>query len=206
MNGMTANLNSETIVIIHGFAAHRWLMLPLARRLRQAGYATLNWGYRSLFSDIETHAARLRSDLEQLVERTEVSGLHIVAHSMGSLVVRQALLEGRLEKLKRIVLLCPPNRGSHAATRWQLLAGRLSRTLVQLSDHPEGFAATLAPTLAERYEVAILAAQTDFVVRLDSTYLPNASQHTIVPGFHSSMLFTSRTAELTLQFIRDGNL
>lgn len=199
-------LNKETIVIIHGFGAHRWLMLPLARRLSQAGYATLNWGYHSLFSDIETHAARLRGDLEQLARRTEVTRVHIVAHSMGSLVVRQALLEGQLEKLRRIVLLCPPNRGSHAATRWQLLAGRLSRTLVQLSDHSDGFAARLAPTLAEHYEVAILAAQTDFVVRLESTYLPGTSGHTSVPGFHSSMLFSRHTADLTLQFIRNGNL
>ncbi len=197
-------MNNETIVIIHGFGAHRWLMLPLARRMRQAGYETLNWGYHSLFGDIETHATRLRGDLEQLAQRTEVSRLHIVAHSMGALVVRQALLGGRLEKLQRIVLLCPPNRGSHAATRWRFMAGRFCRTLVQLSDHPEGFAARLAPTLADRYEVAIIAAQTDFVVRLDSTYLPSASQHAIVPGFHSSMLFSSHTADLTQQFIRNG--
>ena len=203
---MTTILNNETIVIIHGFGAHRWLMLPLARRLSLAGYATLNWGYHSLFSDIETHAARLRADLEQLAHRTEVTRVHIVAHSMGSLVARQALLEGQLEKLQRIVLLCPPNRGSHAATRWQPIAGRLSRTLAQLSDHPEGFAAALAPTLAEHYAVAILAAQTDFVVRLESTYLPGTSGHTIVPGFHSSMLFGKHTADLTLQFIRSGNL
>ncbi len=203
---MTAILRNETIVIIHGFGAHRWLMLPLARRLRQAGYETVNWGYHSLLCDIETHAARLRRDLEQLALRPEVSRLNIVAHSMGSLVARQALLEGHLEKLQRIVLLCPPNRGSHVATRWQRLAGQLCRPLVQLSDHPEGFAARLAPTLAERYEVAIIAAQTDFVVRLDSTYLPNVRQHTIVPGFHSSMLFSSHTAGLTQKFIRDGRL
>ncbi|MEO8271044.1 MAG: alpha/beta fold hydrolase [Aureliella sp.] len=154
---------------------------------------------------METHAARLRRDLQQLAQRSEVSRIHIVAHSMGSLVVRQALLEGQLEKLKRIILLCPPNRGSHVATRWQRLASRLCKTLVQLSDQPEGFAARLAPTLAERYEVAIVAAKTDFVVRLNSTYLPGASQHTIVPGFHSSMLFSRSTADLTLQFIRGGS-
>lgn len=57
---MTANLNRETIVIIHGFAAHRWLMLPLARRLRQAGYATLNWGYRSMLFRSRTADLTLR--------------------------------------------------------------------------------------------------------------------------------------------------
>lgn len=181
-------------------------MRPLAQRLQSGGYQTLNWGYRSLFRDIETHAVRLRSDLEQLAQHIDISRLHIVAHSMGSLVVRQALLQGRIDKLQRIVLLCPPNRGSHVASRWQAVAGRMSRTLVQLNDHPQGFAARLPSTLAERYEVAIIAAKTDFVVRLDSTHLPNVRQHSIVPGMHSSMLFSSLTARLTLQFIRSGSL
>lgn len=198
-------MNHETIVIIHGFGGHRWLMRPLARRLQRAGYQTLNWGYRSLFGDIETHALRLRGDLEELSQQADISRLHVIAHSMGSLVVRQALLEGQVAKLQRIVLLCPPNRGSHVASRWQALAGRMSRTLVQLNDHPEGFAARLAPTLAERYEVAIIAAQTDFVVRLESTHLPNVRQHLIVPGLHSSMLFRNPTAQHSLQFIRHGS-
>ena len=84
-------MHHETIVIIHGFGGHRWLMRPLAGRLQRAGYQTLNWGYRSLFRDIETHALRLRSDLEKLSQQADISRLHVVAHSMGSLVALQIL-------------------------------------------------------------------------------------------------------------------
>lgn len=178
-------------------------MAPLARRLRQSGFATTNWGYHSFFGDIETHAARLRRELLRQAAAADTSSLHIVAHSMGSLIVRQALLEAPLEKLQRIVLLCPPNRGAHAATRFAKNLGRLSRTLAQLSDAPDGFAATLPQTLCQHYPVAIIAAQRDFVVALDSTYLPGAQRHSVIPGLHSSMLFSPTTAALTTAFLRD---
>ncbi len=200
-------LNNERVIIVHGFGGHRWLMAPLARRLRQAGFATTNWGYHSIFHDIETHAARLRGDLLELAAQGDASNLHIVAHSMGSLVVRQALLDippaVPLSKLQRIVLLCPPNHGSHAATRFTNNLGRFSRTLTQLSDAPDSYANKLPSTLAEQYPVAIIAAQRDFVVELDSTYLPSAQRHTVIPGLHSSMLFNSTTAALTIAFLRE---
>ncbi len=199
-------MSAEKVVIVHGFGAHRWLMVPLARRVRRAGYATLNWGYRSFFRDIETHADRLRLELEQLNESVDTERLHIVAHSMGSLVVRKALLDGRIAKLHKIALLCPPNRGSHVATRFLSYGSRLSRTFSQLSDRPDGFAKSLPTTLGELYEVAIIAAERDFVVQLESTRLPNATQHIVVPGFHSSMLFQAETAQRVLEFLADGTL
>ena len=202
-------LKTEKVVIVHGFGGHRLLMAPLARSLRQAGLATINWGYRSLLGDIETHANRLRQELERLDQHDDTQLLHVVAHSMGSLVVRQALLAGRVNKLRRIVLLCPPNRGSHVATRFgrtRLVGswGRICRTFTQLSDCPEGFAALLPDNLGQHYDVAIIAAERDFVVDRHSTHLPGVKQHTVVPGLHSSMLFQHTTSRLVVNFLKQG--
>ncbi len=201
----STTLNADKVVLVHGFGAHRWLMIPLARSLRRAGFVTINWGYRSLFSDIETHANRLRIELERLGESADTSHLHIVAHSMGSLVVRQALLSGRVAKLQRIVLLCPPNFGSHVATRFSAIGGRLCHTFDQLSDRADGFASHLPPILAEQYDVGILAAERDFVVRRESTRLPGAAMHDVVPGLHSSMLFRAETARRVVDFLHSAN-
>lgn len=181
-------------------------MVPLARGLRRAGFETINWGYRSLFGDIETHAVRLRAELERLAQLGSTSRLHIVAHSMGSLVVRQALLEGEVPRLQRIVLLCPPNRGSHVASRFGDIGGRLSRTFAQLSDRPDGFAVRLPTTLCEKYEVAIIAAERDFVVQPDSTQLPGTARHIQVPGLHSSMLFKESTFRVVVDFLAGEDL
>ncbi len=180
-------------------------MLPLARILQQAGFATVNWGYHSLIGSIEAHAHRFRAELDQLQSQTSLEKIHIVAHSMGSLVTRQALLVPGLDKLQRIVMLCPPNHGSHAASLFPSSLGWLSRPLLQLSDRPNGFACRLPQSLPERYEVGIIAAENDFVVRRESTSLLGAKESIVVPSFHSGVLFRRQTAELTANFISQGS-
>lgn len=181
------------------------MMAPLASRLRQAGFATVNWGYRSLWGDIQAFGRQLRSALEELASETE-GPLHVVAHSMGSLVTRQALLGPRLAAVDRIVLLCPPNRGSAVASRLSVTWGRFSRPLVQLCDHPQGFAAQLSTSLTAEYQVGILAAERDFVVSLESTRLPGATHHRQVPGLHSSMLFRQETADYIIRYLQHGEM
>ena len=52
--------------------------------------------------------------------------IHLVAHSMGALVVREYLARGKPERLGRVVLLAAPNQGSPIAEplKWKPL-GRL---------------------------------------------------------------------------------
>jgi pimeloyl-ACP methyl ester carboxylesterase len=195
---------NETVLLLHGFGGHWLLMTPLARRLRQVGYGVVNWGYRSLFQDIVRHAEQLRSQLESLDMQSDGRPWHIVAHSMGALVTRQALSHYRPTNLRRIVLLCPPNRGSHVASLYSRPLGWLSAPLVQLSDKPGSFSSQLPTNLADQYEVGIIAAQTDFVVRRESIQLPSVSEIAIVPGYHSSMLFGRLTANLTINFLTTG--
>ncbi len=180
-------------------------MVPLARRLKRVGFRTINWGYHSLFQDIRRHADRFGETLQGLQESAEISRFHILAHSMGSLVVRQALLGANYEKLARIVLLCPPNQGSHVASRFVWTFGWLSKALDQISDRPDSFAKQLPKTLAERYEVGTILATHDFVVAHDSSHLPNTRAWTTVSGLHSSMLFKHQTAELAASFFATGN-
>lgn len=75
-------------------------------------------------------AVRLTEQLQALLPQAERSNqpLHIVAHSMGGLVVRAMIADGdagqhtwqRLLKLpgSRLLMLGTPNRGSHEAVRW----------------------------------------------------------------------------------------
>lgn len=180
------------------------MMEPLARRLRHQGYRTFNWGYRSLFGDIRRHAEVLRAELAKLQQSAQIAKIHIVAHSMGSLIVRQALLAESFDKLGRIVLLCPPNQGSHVASRFVGALGWLSQPLIQISDRPDSFANRLPKTLAAHHEVGIILATRDFVVRHESSSLPFVEHTTIVSGFHSSILFKQQTAQLVNDFLKRG--
>lgn len=76
----------ETIVLIHGIAAKRLVMWPLSVRLTKADFNVHIHRYSSLFSSIESHAARLSDFLK--MELGPLPLRHLVAHSMGAIIVR----------------------------------------------------------------------------------------------------------------------
>lgn len=93
--------SSECVIVLHGIGSGRWVMWPLAQRLRSHGYRVEQWSYRSLFSSIEVHAAKLHAFLKQ--KKREEECLHIVAHSMGCIVVRAAFAHGNFEYQEQVL-------------------------------------------------------------------------------------------------------
>src|SRR5690349_11669266 len=90
-----SKLNSERqmVVLVHGLAANHLVMVSLAKSLSKAFAATLNWGYKSLWSPIERHSRELATVLRQLDASPEHDRIHLVTHSMGSIIGRLALAD-----------------------------------------------------------------------------------------------------------------
>jgi len=190
----------DVVVVIHGFAGSRLWMLPLCWRLRSRGYRVVNWGYPSLRGNVATHAARLHDYLSESLFRERC--VHLVAHSMGAIVVRAALSMGPAANLGRVVLLSPPNRGTPIA-RWAApLLGRLCQGIADLSDHMGSTVCRLpvgCPT-----GVGILAARFDLLVPIASTHLTGASDHLVLNASHNSLLLTRTPARLVVTFLETG--
>ncbi len=180
------------------------VMIPLARRLQGLGFHTHCWGYSSVWQNIAAHAERFREFLESFSGRADVGRLHIVAHSMGCIVTRQALLEHRPSKLGRVLFLCPPNRGSHVASRLAPALGWLSPTLKELCDHPESWVNRLPTTLADHVPVGIIVASGDLVVARESTAFPGVDQVQVIRGMHAGILPKAETARAAANFLRHG--
>ena len=192
-------------MVVHGFAGHRAVMWPLSRWLRKFNYQVQNWGYRSLWKTIPKHAQALQSSIEAVEEDASIETLHIVAHSMGSIITRTLLKEYRPSKLQRIVMIGPPNRGSHIARRFSPLFGWLSTTLTQISDETDSFVNQIGHEIPAGYEVGIIQARSDLVVDLPNTYLEEAREYLQLPGFHSSVLFRKQTAVAVNSFLKSGS-
>ncbi|MEQ8785202.1 MAG: alpha/beta fold hydrolase [Pirellulaceae bacterium] len=192
----------EMVVLIHGLAANRFVMRPLEKRLRARGYDTRNWGYRSVWRPIERHAERFRERLEALARREDVERLHLVGHSMGSIITRYLVASDPPPKLGRVVMLAPPNQGSRVARWLNRGLGYLSPPLAQLSDRPESFVNRLAANLD--VECGVIAARRDRMVRLESTHLDGQSDHAVFTAGHTSMLFYAGVAELVDRFLQTG--
>lgn len=192
----------ELVVLAHGIASTRWVLTPLAKRLRKAGYETKLYGYPSVWWSNRSHGRKLAKVLRKIA--VGYDHVHLVGHSMGGIVSRCALEEELPENFGRVVMIAPPNRGSHVATRrawWQSWA---VPTLLELKDTPESLVNQMGP-LPDGRQVGILAASKDSVLRPGQTELDGQADHHTVEGHHSGVLWTRETADLTRHFLQHGS-
>ena len=193
----------KVIVLVHGLGANRLMMWLLAQRLSWRGYRVINWGYRSTRRNLEDHGLDLHARLAELDGDPAVKELHLVTHSMGGIVARTALTHDGLCKLRRMVMLCPPNRGSKWASVFGPILKPVCNTLDQLAMRPDSYVNCLpAP---ERLDVGIIAAAYDPLVRIDSTFLGVERDHLIWPYVtHTGVLFRYGVAEQIAHFLKRG--
>ena len=199
---MIMQSRKNLVVLLHGLGANRFVMTRLAWLLRQGGFEVDNLGYRSTHGSIESHATRLRGHLARRNNDAEVERIHLVTHSMGGIVARRALREEKPAKLGRIVMLGPPNAGSHVARLFAIPFGRWCPALVELSDEPGSYVNRLEQPAD--LEIGIIAAAADRVVKLDSTMLRCQRDHIVVPGHHGVLPWRRDATEHVIHFLRTG--
>jgi pimeloyl-ACP methyl ester carboxylesterase len=197
---MTTSAEDQLIIVVHGFAGKRLWMRPLCARLRSQGYRVSNWGYASLRGSIAEHGRRFHEYVA--VSLSEERRIHIVAHSMGAIVVRAALAMGPVGNLGRVVLLAPPNHGTPVARNAGRIVGRVCRGIGDLSDGPDSFVNRLRSP--PPMDVGVVAAKFDILVPVASTHLDGECQHIVLNATHNSLLLSGRVANLVLAFIAAG--
>ena len=189
------------VVLIHGLAASRPLMWPLAWQIGRHGFSTSNFGYPSCWWSIEHHARKLASHLTKLDSNPEIESVYVVAHSMGGIVTSQAVLNSKLEKLQRIVMLGSPNRGSPVAKALGVVLP-FCKTLQQLSDRPDSYVMGLDEP--EGVEVGIVAAQHDRVIPEPSSHLKCEADHISVFSGHNGLLVRPTAIRFVTNFLKYG--
>lgn len=204
-----ATLNQQTgrdelVVLTHGIFATKWVLVPLARRLRKAGFETRLRGYPTLRGSIQEKGDQFAEYLATLAEANAGKTIHVVAHSMGSILTRCALQAGLPQSVGRVVMIGPPNRGSHVARRLTPYYGWLAPTLAELSDEQHSFVNRLPRSVGDDCEVGIIAAGFDRVVRPGATELDDHADHITLNYMHTSILWREQTAQQVASFLRSG--
>ena len=187
-------------------------MSPLAWRLRRDGYRTNNWGYWSLTPGIAAQAEKLQQVLEGVVQDPQVQRLDLVTHSMGCILMRWVLSRGISPKVRRWVMMGPPNRGSIVARNLARGLGWLCPPLRDLSDDPQSFVNRMNRDLdvftkrlrEAQVQVGIIAASHDHMVPLPSTRLGLEEDFIVANGLHTDILFRQKVYQQVRAFLQNG--
>lgn len=191
---------AERVVLVHGMGRTAVSLLPLARWLRRHGYAAESWGYWSYRQGVAALAAALAVRIARAAEGAE--RIHFVTHSLGGILVRQALAAAPLANAGRLVMLAPPNRGSRAADRWAPYLGRVMPPIRDLRTAAD--ALVHAVPVPPGVEIGVIAGLRDGKVSVAETGLDGAHDHAVVPCRHSLIMHRADVRELTLRFLRTG--
>ena len=186
---------------MHGLGRTPASLSRLQQHLVRADYWALSWGYPS-HERIERHAEEIHDDLEQLDRDPIIGKIHLVTHSLGALLLRYALTLGVPEKLGRIVMLAPPNRGTPLAKMFLPILGSRWKSLETMLEDRGSLANQLE--LPEGLEIGIIAAKLDGKVPVESTHLDTETDHIVVPGFHTWIMNRKDVQRLVVQFLREG--
>ncbi|MFQ5654169.1 MAG: alpha/beta fold hydrolase [Planctomycetota bacterium] len=193
---------AEAVVLIHGLFRSRRSLSRLHRHLDREGYRVIDHPYRSTRARISEHARRLGERITALDGDPSIGRIHIVSHSMGGIVVRQALAERVPRKLGRVVMLAPPNQGSRRARRFAPLFEWLVRPLGELSDEPGSEVRRIG--VPAGIEIGIIAGSRDRTVPAETTHLPGESDFLVVKSGHTFIMNRREVLEQVAHFLRHG--
>jgi len=201
----------ETVVLVHGIWMNGWDMVVLRHRLEQAGFRTVQFSYRSVSHTLQDNTQRLQQFLLSLT----ADPVHIVAHSLGGLLVRQVFYEFPQLKSGRVVTLGTPHRGSYVAKR--ITQNRFGRLI--LGNSIQYGLLGDAPAWSTNKELGVIAGNrgmgvgrmltrlpkpNDGTVVLEETPLPGMTDYLVVPVNHIGLLFTKSVADQVVHFLRQG--
>ena len=195
------------------------IMWPLAARLRWAGFRPRVFRYRSHRRDIPQNAARLAAWLRGLKAEEPV---HVVAFSLGSILLRWVANHHDIPPLGRVVMMGPPNHGAYMADWlderlgpfYPVIYGKCAR---QLRRGDRGLAAR-AGTLPDDAQLGIIAGglgrprgynplipgDNDMTVAVEETLLPGMRDFTLVPRPHTALVLSGKPAALAVNFLKTG--
>ena len=217
--GQIPAVTGEAVFVLHGLGESRQSMLPLVQHLRTGLDATImTFGYASPRAGLAAHANSLARVLAGL---PQVTGVSFVGHSMGNLVVRRWLGmadPGDTNRIRRMVMLGPPNQGSDLArlaagnSLLASLAAGAGRELVlhwdtiarQLQTPEFEYGIIAGGKGDDRGFTVLLEGDDDAVVRVAETRLDGADDFLVLPVRHSRMMRHPDVQAATLQFLREG--
>lgn len=205
------------IVLIHGIWMNSLEMLFMKKYFEQQDYRVYTFDYPSVRNAPAENARSLKRFLDQLPELE----VHLVAHSLGGVVVLHLFDQFEDVMPGRVVLMGCPYKGSDTAK--QLTETYKDIPVLQkiiLGEAKQGALLMPAPQWQGQRELGVLAGNRPFgmgttlraisdgahdgTVHVKEALIDNATDFTILPVSHTSMLFNRGSIQAVQHFLEQG--
>lgn len=205
--------SGETVILIHGLWMHGAVFLPHQHWLQKHGFAAERFSYPSWSGDLQQNVDRLAA----FIATHRATRIHLVAHSLGGLIVLAMLEQGADARIRRAVLMGSPCAACHcgrflaASPALSPLLGRTIRTWLTRTQLPDRPAPVEIGVLAGTRSFGLgriipgLPRPNDGVVAVAETRLPTAQDRITLPVSHSGMLLSPACAEQIAGFLKTGS-
>ena len=203
---------AETVILIHGLWMNGLVLLPHQHWMRAEGFAVRRFSYPSWRGGLSDNVRFLSS----FINETPGAVLHIVAHSLGGLVVLKMLSQEHDVRIRRVILLGTPFVGCHSGislAAQPVLKALVGRTLKDWFSLPR-------PAMNPAVEIGVLAGTrpigfgrlipglahpNDGLIAVDETHIAAARDSITLNVSHSGMLVSRACAGQVANFLRTGS-
>ena len=213
--------DQRCVLLLHGLGRTSWSMKKMGRALEKEGFLVVNIGYPSRDKPIETLAMEAVTEgLDKCRKTGAVRSLDVVTHSMGGILLRYYLEQNKIEELRRVVMLSPPNMGSEVTDglmdkgyyRWYNgPAGQ------QLGTSPDSLVMKLGPvkfslgiitgnkhSLFDGWLADMIPGENDGKVSVARAQVEGMDDFLVLPYTHTTIMNKPEVIRQTLHFLDNG--
>lgn len=98
-------------ILLHGLARSSFSMKPIERKLKKEGYVVWNKSYESTKKTVEK-LSPIIAEAITYCDQQKAEEIYFASHSMGGILIRHYFQTMKNPKVKAVVMLAPPNKGS----------------------------------------------------------------------------------------------
>ncbi len=208
----------ECVIVLHGMGRTERSMSKIEDRLQDEGYLVWNQGYASRSESIEVLSAIAIGEGLEFCAHKQAEKVNFVTHSLGGILVRFYLQDGKIEKLGRIVMLAPPNQGSEvvdALDEYSFYSYAMGPAGMVLGTGPDSLPNQLQPIAGEIGVIAgnftsdpwfspIIPGADDGKVSVERAQLAEMQDFLVVESGHTFIMRDAEVIDQIVYFLRAG--
>lgn len=207
-----SDVSKEHVVLVHGLFLHGIYTKVLSNWLKKAGFTTTEFSYRTIQANLDDNAEKLYQHFQSI----DADVIHGVGHSLGGVLLQHLYANYDMNNKGRVVALGSPFLGSAVArflSQNPMASAVLGKSIADVnekeepkwnSEHELGIIAGDIPIGLGTVLGTVLEKPNDGTVSVTETQLPGYKEHIIVPVAHTALIFSPKTSEKVVSFLKEG--